>query len=408
MNISFYIAKKYTVSGKKSHIINVISWISVVGIAVGTMALVVVLSVFNGIEDLVFSMVNSFDPPLKVVPVEGKNFDKKTIDFEQLQRLSAVQQIVQVVEENALAAYDGQQYVVKVKGVSPNYQQFIPIDSMILDGQFILEQESYNYASLGAGVWYHLHVNVHHQMTPLVLIAPERNTSKILHSNSFTTQAIMPKSVFSVEQDYDQQYVLVPLRFAATLFQYDSLLSYLEIWCSDDTPVKDLKNEVQAIVGKEMKVLDRQQQQETLYKIMFSEKWAVFLILTFILIVASFNMISSMSIIIMDKRRDMFILHSMGNPLFKIRRIFLIQGFMQTFLGAVAGILFGLLLCVIQIYFGVVPLGGDGSSFVVTSYPVSIRWEDIVLVLMTTLLIGFFAALLPAFRINKKFLEDRN
>lgn len=379
-----------------------------VGIAVGTMALVVVLSVFNGIEELVFSMVNTFDPPLKVMPVEGKNFEKKTIDYESLKNISGVQHVVSVIEENALATYDEQQYVVKVKGVSSNYQHFIPVDSMIRDGHFVLEQGDYNYASIGAGVWYHLNVNIYNKMTPLVLIAPERTTSKNLQSNSFTTKAIIPASVFSVEQDYDQQYVLVPLRFATQLFQYDSLLSYIEIWSTDQANVKKLKKSIQTAVGNDFKVLNRQEQQETLYKVMRSEKWAVFLILTFILIVASFNMISSMSIIIMNKQKDMFILHSLGNSLGNIKRIFLLQGVMQTLLGALSGLLFGLLLCWIQIQFGLVPLGGEGSSFVVDAYPVSVRWMDLLLVLITTQVIGFLAALLPAFRINRNFLQSKD
>lgn len=408
MNFPFYIAKRYAVSRKKTHLINAISWISMAGIAIGTMALIVVLSVFNGIEDLVFSMVNTFDPPLKIVPAEGKNFDAKTINFKQIENIHEVEHIVSVIEENALAEYDGKQYVVKVKGVSSNYQNFIPIDSLLQDGTFVLEKDSYNYASIGVGVWYHLNVNIRDKFTPLTLIAPERTTSKNLQSNSFTTRPIMPESVFSVEQSYDQQYVIVPLRFAADLFQYDSLLSYIEIWCDHPSNVKKLKATIQETTGNNFNVLNRQEQQTTLYKIMHSEKWAVFLILTFILIVASFNMISSMSIIIMDKQKDLFILHSLGNPFYKIRRIFLLQGLMQTFFGALAGLFIGLLLCWIQIQFGLVPLGGEGSSFVVDAYPVSVRWLDLLLVLVTTLFIGFLAALLPAFRINKKFLQCKN
>lgn len=374
----------------------------------GTMSLVVVLSVFNGIEELVLSMVNTFDPHLKVMPVEGKVFNINSIDGERIAKFSDVQNIVYVIEDHALAEYNGQQYVVKVKGVSSNYQDFIPIDSMMMEGRFILEQGDKNYASLGAGVWYHLNVNTYDKMTMLMLIAPERSSSKTIQSHSFTVKPIMPESVFSVEQSYDQQYVIVPLRFAAQLFQYDSLINVLEVWCDDQANVGKTKKIVQDIVGEEFKVLDRQEQQVTLYKIMRSEKWAVFLILTFILLVASFNMISSISIIIIDKKKDMFILHSMGASLHKIRTIFLMQGMVQTFIGTVVGLLLGLFLCWIQIYFGLVPLGGEGSSFVVTSYPVSIKLFDLILVVITTHIIGFITAVIPAFRVNSLFLKTRD
>lgn len=407
MNFPFYIAQRYINSKKSSHIINIISWISMIGIAVGTMALIVVLSVFNGIEDLSLSMVNTFDPPLKVVPIEGKHFKNNTINYEKLYNISDIQHIVEVIEENALAEYDGQQYVVRVKGVSSNYQDFIPIDSMIYGGKFILENGEYNYASVGAGVSYHLNINVYNKMKLLMLIAPKRTFSQILQSNSFTTKQIMPESVFSVEPNYDKQYVIVPLRFAKELFQYDSMSSFLEIWCNEKCNINKLQKSVQDVVGEDFTVLNRQEQQETLYKIMRSEKWAVFIILTFILIVASFNMISSMSIIIIDKQKDMFTLNAMGSSLKKIRKIFLLQGILQTCAGAIAGLLFGLFVCWIQIQFGIVSLGNGSGSFAVDAYPVSIRFLDIILVFITTQIIGFLASIIPAFRINKNFLSQK-
>lgn len=377
-----------------------------IGIAVGTMALIVVLSVFNGIENLALSMVNTFDSHFKIIPLEGKNFKNNAINLEKLYHFEDIQQIVEVIEENALAEYGGQQYVVRVKGVSSNYQEFISIDSMILGGNFILEKGPYNYASVGAGVSYHLNINISNKMNLLTLIAPKRTTSQILQSNSFTAKQIMPESVFSVEQETDQQYVIVPLRFAETLFQYDSIISFLEIWCKETVNTNKLQQAIQSTVGDAFKVLNRQEQQESLYKIMRSEKWAVFIILTFILIVASFNMISSISIIIIDKQKDMFTLSAMGTPLTKIRKIFLLQGMMQTCVGIIAGLMLGLLFCWIQIQFGVISLGNGSGTFVVDAYPVSIRFLDIVLVFITTQIIGLIASIVPAFRINRVFLSQ--
>ena len=401
--LEFFIAKRYAASfRKRRNIINVISLISVIAIAGATMALVIMLSVFNGFEKVVVSMLNTFDTPLKIEPVEGKHFPVDSITIAKLENLSGVAHVVEVIEDNALAEYNGHQHIVRVKGVGSNYQTFSPIDSMTIDGKFLLEEGDLNYAVMGGGVWYMLGVNIRDFLSQLILIAPRRTSGNVMSANSFNYEPIIPSGVFSIQQELDEQYIFVPLRFAQTLFEYDSLRSYYEIWTETDA-VK-IKSQVKNIMGNDFRVLDRYEQQKTIYKIMKTEKWAVFFILAFIVLISAFNMISSIAMLIIDKQKDMYILNAMGNPVSRIRRIFLWQGVLQSAIGAGIGIIIGLIVCFLQITFGFIPLNAEGGSFIINYYPVSVQWTDIVLVFLTIMFIGLMTSLIPVLRINKKFI----
>jgi len=405
-NIDFFIAKRYAASFKKrQNIINVISLISVIAIAGATMALVVLLSVFNGIEGLVLTMLNTFDAPLKIESVAGKHFPTNTATIAQLENLAGVIHIAEVIEDNALAEYDGRQHIVRVKGVSSNYQTFTAIDSVTIDGKFLLEEGDLDYAVMGSGVWYILGVNIRDFLTQLTLIAPRRTAGNIVNINFFNHESIIPSGVFSIQQELDEKYVFVPLRFAQALFEYDSLRSYYEIWTDTYNDAAKIKQQVKNIMGNDFQVLDRYEQQKTIYKIMKSEKWAVYLILTFILLISSFNMISSIAMLAIDKQKDMYILYAMGSPVSKIRRIFLWQGIIQSAIGAGIGIVAGLIICFLQIAFGFIPLESEGGSFIIDYYPVIVQWTDIVLVGLTIMLIGAITSLIPVLRINRQFLS---
>jgi len=408
MNLEFFIAKRYAAAfRKRRNIINVISLISVIAIAGATVALVVMLSIFNGMEGLVVSMLNTFDTSLKIEPVGGKHFPTDSTTITRLENLPGVVQIVEVIEENALAEYNGRQHIVRVKGVSSNYQTFSSIDSLTMDGKFLLEEGDLNYAVMGDVVWYFLGVNIRDFLTQLMLIAPRRTLGSMMNVNSFNYETIIPGGVFSIQQELDEKYIFVPLRFAQSLFEYDSLRSFYEVWTLTDADAAKIKPQVRSIMGDNFRVLDRYEQQKTIYKVMKSEKWAVFLILTFIVLISAFNMISSIAMLIMDKQKDMYILNAMGNPMQRIRRIFLWQGLLQSAIGAGTGIALGLIICVLQNVFGFIPLDAENGSFIINYYPVIVQWTDIVLVFLTIMLIGLITALIPVLRIKKQVLNNR-
>jgi ABC-type lipoprotein release transport system permease subunit len=406
-NLEFFIAKRYANSlTKKRNIINVISLVSVIAIAGGTMALVVMLSCFNGIENLVVSMLNVFDTPLKVEPIYGKHFVSDSAVLNKIYSIPEVSHVVEVIEENALAEYEQRQHIVRVKGVSSNYQTFTRLDSMILDGKLLLEEGATDYAVLGGGVWYNLGVNIRDFQTPLTLVAPKRSSGNILTANMFNQEYIFPSGVFSVQQEIDEKYVIVPLRFAKTLFDYDSLRSYYEIWTKSNDGAAKIKKQIENIVGDQFRVLDRYEQQKDIYKIMKTEKLAVFLIFTFILLVAAFNMISSIAMTIIDKQKDIYILNAMGFPLKKAKRIFLWQGMLQSVLGAATGIILGLTVCLLQQKFGFIPLSSEGGTFIIDYYPVKIVFLDIVMVFATIIIIGLATSLIPVMKITKTFIAS--
>jgi ABC-type lipoprotein release transport system permease subunit len=349
-------------------------------------------------------MLNTFDTPLKIEPIEGKHFPTNSATIAKLENLPEALYVAEVIEDNALAEYNGRQHIVKIKGVSSSYQTFTPIDSVTVDGRFLLEEGDLNYAVMGSGVWYYLGVNIRDFLTQLTLIAPRRTTGSMMNINSFNSEVIIPSGVFSIQQELDEKYIFVPLRFAQTLFEYDSLRSFYEVWTATDADAAKIKQQVKNIMGNDFRVLDRYEQQKTIYKIIKTEKWAVFFILTFIVIISAFNMISSMAMLIIDKQKDMYILNAMGNPVKRIRRIFLWQGLLQSAIGAGIGIVVGLIVCFLQITFGFIPLNSENGSFVVNHYPVIVQWTDIILVFLTIMLIGLITSLIAVLKINRQFL----
>jgi lipoprotein-releasing system permease protein len=271
--------------------------------------------------------------------------------------------------------------------------------------KFLLQEGDLNYAVIGGGVWDKLGVNIRDFLTQLTLIAPRRASGNMMYVNSFNYEIIIPFGVFSIQQELDEKYVFVPLRFAQTLFEYDSLRSFYEVWTLTDADAAKIKPQVKNIAGDNFRVLDRYEQQKTIYKIMKSEKWAVFLILAFIVLISAFNMISSIAMLVIDKQKDMYILNAMGNPVSRIRRIFLWEGLLQSATGAGIGIVIGLIVCFLQTTFGIIPLNSESGSFVVDYYPVVVQWTDIVLVFFAIIFIGLMTSLIPVLRINKRFLS---
>lgn len=408
MNLPLHIARRYLVSKKSHNIINVISGISVLGITVGTMALIIVLSVFNGFESLVSSLYNSFNPDLEITVREGKTFHPEMAGAARILELPGVAHLGEVVEENALLKNESRQYIARMKGVDAQFQQIAAIDSAIIDGEYLLEQGDIACGVFGAGVSYFLGVFPDEFSPTVEVFVPSRTASyKPGLEQPFNQGKLIPSGVFSIQQDFDRSLVLVPLWFARELLEYSDEVTALEIGLETGADGDKVKAQIMDICGENFVVKDRHEQEELLYKIMNSEKWIIFLILAFILMIATFNVIGSLSMLIIDKQKDIAVLHSMGAGHKLIRRIFLFEGLMITMLGALAGLLLGGLISGIQQHFGIIRLGPDDGSFVVNAYPVMLQAMDFVYVFLTVFVIGYFAAWLPVKRISRKYLKQK-
>jgi len=403
MNFPFYIAKRYLLAKKKRNAINIISAIAVSGVMVGTMALVIVLSVFNGFDKVIKSLINSFDPDLKITLVEGKVFDPDSAGKARLLEIPGIQDISEVLEENALLRYDERQYIATMKGVDDRFSHISGIDSMMVDGDFVLEQEGRPYAVIGQGVAYSLRVGLNF-INPLVIYVPER-VGKINLANptaAFRKFAVYPAGIFGIEQEYDAKYIILPIKNVRELLDYTAEVSALEIKLRDGADEEKVQEEIREILPPGFEVKTRYQLNEMFYRIMKSEKWAIFMILTLILVVASFNIIGSLSMLIIDKKDDIVSLQNMGADSGTIKKIFLLEGWLISLTGSFLGIILGTGIAWVQETFEIIRLGGSGS-FVLDSYPVDIQLFDIFLIWMTVILIGFLAALYPVRKLSSKY-----
>ncbi|MBE9481032.1 MAG: ABC transporter permease [Bacteroidetes bacterium] len=408
MNLPFYIAKRYLISKKSHNIINIISGISVIGITIGTMALIVVLSVFNGFEKLVISLFNTFNPDLVITVKEGKTFNSNEFPSEKVKNIPGVVYFTEVVEENALLKHKAKQHIVTIKGVSEDFEKMSRLDTMIIDGEFILKNEGRSFTVIGAGVAYYLGANPKDFTNPISVYIPRRTKSTSLNfENAFNNQLILPSGVFSVQQDFDINYIIVPLEFARELLEYNDEVTSIELGLEQDADTDEIQSEIQNILGEHFLVKNQFQQQELLYKIMKSEKLAIFLILSFILLIATFNVIGSLSMLILDKKKDIAVLSSMGANKKLIKRIFLTEGLLISVIGAILGLTFGGILCWLQQRFGIISLGPGDGSFVVDAYPVQMQILDFVYVFITVFLIGLAATLVPVKQISKKYLNQK-
>ena len=371
-----------------------------VGVAVGTAALIIVLSVFNGFESVVISLFSVFDPDIEITVNQGKTFHENEIDAARIRALPGVISYTDVVEENALLHYNKQQYLATIKGVDSLYQVKSPVDSLLVTGHMLLQKDSLDFAIPGYGVAYFLNIDMNAPDNLISVFIPKRKGSiSGLPQESFHNDFIRPSAIFSVQQDFDDKYMLVPLRFARRMLDYSDEVTSVEIRLAKGTDVALVQQKIADITGPKFRVQNRFQQQEVLYKIMKSEKWAVFLILTFILIVASFNVIGSLTMLILDKQKDISILRSMGAKDAAIKQIFFFEGLLISLTGAAAGLLLGLLVCFLQQKFGLVKLQ-SGGSFIISAYPVKMMAADFIYVFITITLIGAAAAWLPVKRIE--------
>ena len=409
MNFPFYIARRYLFSKKSTHAINVISGISIVGVAVATMALVVTLSVFNGFHDLVASFFTQMDPQLKVTPIKGKTAPANDPLLKKIRQLPEVEVATECLEDQALAVYGDRQQMVRVKGVEDNFDQLTHIREILEgDGTFELHAADLFYGIPGIGVAYQLGLGYTYSQ-PLSIYAPRREGQLDMTdpTEGFVTDDLYsPGVVFCMKQGkYDKNYILTSIQFTRQLFAQDGMLSSLELRLKPGSNFEQVKAHIEDIAGSRYQIRDRYEQQADTFRIMKVEKLIAYIFLTFILMIACFNIIGSLSMLIIDKRDDVVTLRNLGASDRQISRIFLFEGRLISCIGAVIGLLFGLLLCWLQQEYGFVRLGNSEGSFVVNAYPVSVHPWDLVLIFITVLAVGFLSVWYPVRYFSRRLLN---
>jgi lipoprotein-releasing system permease protein len=403
MNFSFLVARRYLFAKKSHNAVNVISAVSAVGVAVGTMALVIVMSVFNGLDELAQTLYSTFDPDLKITATIGKTFVVATEKLQQLQADPDVQVFSQTIEENVLVRYDEQQEIAVLKGVDDQYRQVTGIDTMMLDGDYRLWNNNNAEAIVGAVLAGKLRLGLNF-ITPIHLYIVRNASSVSLNpENAMNRKYIFPSGVFSIDEEINAQYLLAPLAFARDLLEKEDVTGAIEVKLKSDAPIRDVRNRVAKIFGPSFEVKTAYQQKEFYYRILEYEKWVGFLILAFVLLIASFNVVGSLSMLMIEKKSDMVIMQHIGADKQLVGRIFIIQGGIIVLAGAIAGLFIGALLCRLQMATGFVAFSNTGS-FVVDAYPVALRWQDFAMILSAVVCISMITIYLPVKFFVKKYL----
>lgn len=381
-----------------------ISAISVCGIAIATMAMVTVLSVFNGFGGIVEGMFSAFDPDLKITVKEGKVFSYDTPAFAELLQLPAISLVSETLEENALLKFEDKQVPVVVKGVSEEFRMMTDMDRLMVDGSFRLREDVVDYVTLGTGLALSLGARPGF-INPIELYAPKRDVRVNLANPSaaFTTGYAQVGGVFTLNQpQYDEQMAIIPIALARELFNYDNEVTSLDIALTAGTSVKRVKREMEQLLGDTFRVEDRYEQQRESYRMLQIEKWVTFLILAFILLIAVFNVVGSLSMLIVEKRDDIKSLQNMGASNSLVARIFLYEGWLITFIGILSGILLGLILTLLQQHFGLLRLSNIPGAYIIDAYPVIVRAADILIVFTVVSVIGLLTVLYPVNNLRKK------
>ncbi|RHR37997.1 ABC transporter permease [Parabacteroides sp. AF18-52] len=407
MNLPFYIAQRYLFSKKSHNAINIISMVCVCGVVIATIAVVCALSVYNGFNDLVAGMFSSFDPELKISPRTGKVFDPTTAEFQKVKQLPDIAYFGEVLQDNALVRYHDRQDIAIIKGVDDNFCHLTQIDSILIDGSFILKDEVADYATLGVGLSSKLGAKPGFA-SPLEIYVPKRD-EKVNLSNpasSFNQEYAYIGGVFLINQQvYDEGYMILPLSLVRQLLKYDKEVSSIELKLADGADISSVRKQIKAILGDQFTVQDRYEQQEASFKMMQVEKWMTFLILSFILAIALFNVVGSLSMLMIEKKDDVRTLRNMGASDSLIRRIFLFEGWMISGFGALIGIVIGLVLCLLQQTYGIIKLGQTAGAFIIDAYPVRVIFTDLLTAFITVAAIGFMAAWYPVHYLGKKWFN---
>ncbi|MXV14958.1 FtsX-like permease family protein [Hufsiella ginkgonis] len=403
MNTSFYIAKRYLFSKKSFNAINFISGISVLGVFVGSAALIIILSVFNGFENVILSMYNTFTPEIRIEPALGKTFDPSAPYFTVLRKDTEIRSFAEVLQEKALVGYRKGKYIGLIKGVDDKFLEGKMLDSTIIAGAFTLHDKKHDFAVVGAAVQGNLGINVNDDFTDLEIYSPRKgDAAKLNSTDPFNVKEIHPAGVFSVQQQFDE-IIIVPLRFARELLEEQTNVSAIEITLKNKNNVDKMQQRIIKLIGSDFIVKNRMQQDQNLYKTLNVEKFSIYLILTFVLIIAIFNIIGSLTMLVIDKRQDIAILSSIGADSRLIRNIFFTEGMMISMMGCVSGMVAGLGFCLLQMHYGFVKMNAE--NMITDSYPVGLKWQDFLLVFATVTIISTITSAVSS-RLSVKHLVE--
>ena len=404
MNLPSFIAKRYLLAKKSHNLINIVTWISIISICVATFAMIFVLSVFNGFNTVISDMIHQFSPDLNISSVKGKTININDFPFEKIQEINGVDYIFPTITEDVLFKNSNKQQIGQVKGVPDDYNRINRIKGTILgDTTFIIRNERVNFGIPGAGMAYYLGINVYQPYSSIQVFAPKRgNASSFNIENSFNSGTLMVTDVFSTQQEVDERLVLAPFSWLSSLTEYDGMCTDVEVFINDERlkakgkrQLNKIKEDIKNILGEDYKVYDQYEQQETLYKMMKAEKLAVYLILTFILIMATFNMIGALNMLITDKRKDITILKAMGADTNLVKKIFFNEGLLVSVVGGLLGLALGIVAVLAQQYFSIIRLG-NGGNYIIDAYPVALELADVALVFFTITIIGSLASFFTA------------
>ena len=402
MKLAFKIALRYLFSKKSTNAINIISMVSMVGMGLGAFALIVLLSVFNGFENLVLDLQNSFYADIEVKVIKGKTFLPTNDFIDKITSTKGVDTYCFILEENAYLKYEDKEKIATVKGVGENFYAVSRIEPNIAAGKATLKEKGINYAILGSGIDYVLGTNVNNPLNPIRINIPKKGKSTALvASQLFNSGQVMPGGVFLIQSEFDNKYMIIPLLLMWKITKTKDAISSIEIRTVENSNLSKVKKELSASLGDAFSVTPRNEQDKALYKAMQAERWAVFAILGLIMFIISFNIVGSLSMISIEKKKDISILKAMGLKKQTVKQIFIIQGVLGSVLGAIIGLALGLLILGAQKMFGFIGLPSNGG-FVIDSYPVHIRIEDIMLSFLMVVVISVIASFYPA----KKAAEE--
>ncbi len=411
MNLPSFIAQRYLLAKKSHNLINIVTWISIISICVATFAMIFVLSVFNGFKVVISDMIHQFSPDLNISAVKGKTIDINEFPFEKIKDIDGVDFVFPTITEDVLFKNSNKQQIGQVKGVPDDYNRISRIRGTILnDTTFVVSNDSYNFGIPGAGMAYFLGINVYQPYSSIQVFVPKRGDASAFNlENSFNRGNLLVTKVFSTQQEVDERMVLAPFDWLSDLIEYDDLCTDIEVFVnsqqSTGNSLNKIKKEIRNILGDEYKIQDQFEQQESLYKMMKAEKFAVYLILTFILIMATFNMIGALSMLIIDKRKDISLLKAIGAETNLVKKIFINEGLLISVVGGILGLVVGIIAVLIQQNFGIIRLGNGDGSYVIDAYPVALEFADILLVFITITVIGSLASFFTASKSIEK-MED--
>lgn len=398
MLLPSFIAKRYLFAKKSHNVINIISLISASGIALGTMALIIILSVYNGFEGLIKSLYSTHESDLLIIPKTGKCFVPQSKGFDKIRRSGNVASFCEIIEENIFIKYSQQEAVATIKGVDSNYAAITGLRNYLVDGTFSLYQGEVPQAIVGRGIAYNLGMNIHF-IDGINLYFPSRyrQISLIDPTSSLNQERVFPSGIFSIEQGFDNKYIYIPIEVARNLTEYDSEVTSVEIYLKEGSDAEQLKKEFSNAIGEDFIIKDRYEQNETLYKMMGSEKASIYIILLFVIIIISCNLFGSLSMLIIEKKEDVESLKSIGANDWLIKRIFLLEGWFISIIGIIVGTVLGLAICFLQTKYGLIRMPGN---FIVDFYPVIVKWSDVLITICGVAAIGYLAAKLPLLILN--------